>query len=117
LPVRTPPFASDQVRNHGSPPTGRDVAMFSLEQRGSSRTRARQGRGPPPPLAGGGGAKRRRNRKTPPFCLPRLPGEVARSAGGAKRRRNRKTPPFCLPRLPGEVARSAGGRAPAGQPR
>src|SRR5207244_7221961 len=36
----------------------------------------------PPPLAGGGGAKRRRGRKTPPFCLPRLPGEVARSAGG-----------------------------------
>src|SRR5207302_2022982 len=40
----------------------------------------------PPPLAGGGGAKRRRNRKTPPFCLPRLPGEVARSAGGTGRR-------------------------------
>src|SRR5438309_1430334 len=36
----------------------------------------------PPPLAGGGGAKRRRNRKTPPFCLPHLLGEVARSAGG-----------------------------------
>src|SRR5207302_2644742 len=40
------------------------------------------GRGVPPSLAGGGGAKRRRNRKTPPFCLPHLLGEVARSAGG-----------------------------------
>src|SRR5207302_2022977 len=37
-------------------------------------------------LAGGGGAQRRRNRKTLPFCLPRLPGEVARSAGGTGRR-------------------------------
>src|SRR6266550_1276637 len=52
--------------------------------RGATGT-AGPGRGIPPPLAGGGGAKRRSNRKTPPLCLPRLPGEVARSAGGTER--------------------------------